>query len=140
MDSAGGSRTRPQKTWRTAWRSIVKEAAKQAGDAAAEAAVKEGTAPAEARTRASEPYCLIGTVHIAGKFHQVCKDVGHVGGKAAGNVDNLKVNIRIVSAEVQPDSLVRRGATGCRNATTKDEVVNLRHPPPPFEAPRQASS
>ncbi len=129
MDSAGGSRTRPQKTWRTAWRSIVKEAA-----------VKEGTAPAEARTRASEPYRLIGTVHIAGKFHQVCKDVGHVGGKAAGNVDNLKVNIRIVSAEIQPDSLVRLGATGCRNATTKDEVVNLRQPPPPSAAPRQASS
>ncbi len=48
--------TCPQKTWRTAWRSIVKEAAKQAGDAAVEVAEKNGTDPAEARRKASEPF------------------------------------------------------------------------------------
>ena len=43
-------------------------------------------------------------------------------------------------AQVEPDNMIGRDATGSRSATTEDDVVRLRHPPLPFEAPRRASS
>lgn len=79
---------------------------------------------------------LISAIHVAGDLDQVREDVGDSAGQTATDVVDLKMDVRLVAAQVQPDKAVGVGTTRSRCPAAEDDVVSARHPLLPFEALR----